>query len=207
MSLLRKCLEKGAVKSSSIAVTVFIISLTGLTMAGAQQPWRNVDIGAPVPPPVLLSPDDGAETNDTTPTFYFDNVLPVDTFTIQIDTDLNGSADFSTYDEYSGISDRQVTATPLAEGTYYWRAKMTRGGFWSNWSDVRSLVITSSGGPLPEYEWTILDDWEVGTPNANSGSEPLPQTPIIVMVAVAIIVAMVALLWGRGGSPAPTDGI
>ena len=84
-------------KSAALLISILLASLGSLSLVQAQRPWWG-EVGAPVPPPALISPSDGESTDDTTPTFRWDNILPVDTFTLQIDTDLNGVPDFSTYE-------------------------------------------------------------------------------------------------------------
>lgn len=104
----------------------------------------RVDITAPVAP-TLVSPDNGAQTADSTPTLSWnvvnDNSLPV-TYDLQVDDD----SDFSTPTEnVSGLTDYSYATSSLADGTWYWRVRARdNAGNAGNWSSRLFTVDTTA---------------------------------------------------------------
>jgi hypothetical protein len=105
----------------------------------------RVDTVAPVAP-ILVSPADGWNTNDTTPTLIWQNVdessLPV-VYTIEVDNEGTFAAPLiwsGTVDNWSTTGNSSVTLPALSDGVYYWRvrAKDNAGNENVNaWSSVR----------------------------------------------------------------------
>jgi len=108
----------------------------------AYTPESGLD-NTPPPAPSLVSPANGENMSDNTPTFRWaavtDLSLPV-TYTLQVDNDSNFS-----YPEVdvSGLIDNAYTpATELADGTYYWHVHaVDNAGNVGEWSATWSLHI------------------------------------------------------------------
>jgi len=101
----------------------------------------------------LYAPADAASTQDTTPTFEWDNATDAEgdvlTYELQVDNDVGfGSLDVNATNVTEASPRTSYTATALAVGTYYWRVRAYDGALYGNWSDTRNLAITSppSGG-------------------------------------------------------------
>ncbi len=117
--------------------------------AGNDSDWSDnwifrVDTLAPAAP-TLVSPDNGAQTADSTPTLSWnavdDNSLPV-TYDLQVDD----NADFSSPTEnVSGLTDNSYTTSSLAEDTWYWRVRAEdNAGNTGNWSSRLFTVDTTA---------------------------------------------------------------
>ena len=142
---------------------VFLVPLTiALLIAGApllrsgSERWGDTPVSATVPPPKLISPNDGEVLESTTVTFVWENERPATSFYLQIDD----SSDFSSPDsEFSSLTGLQKTVT-LSTGTWYWRMKQYRlspgatVGAWSGWSETRSFTI-QGGGQIVSTTLTI----------------------------------------------------
>lgn len=113
--------------------------------------WRfQVDVTAPSAP-TLVSPDNGAQTNDSTPTLSWntvsDNSLPV-TYNLQVDDDSGFS---SPTENVSGLTNNSyTTSSSLADGTWYWRVRVRdNAGNVGSWSSGRSFTVDTAALAAP----------------------------------------------------------
>lgn len=101
-----------------------------------------VDFGSTVTvlsAPTLTSPADAATETTDTPTFDFGDVGSASFYAIQIASD---SAFETIVQEDKNLATSTYTATSLADGTYYWRARAyDANGTPGAWSSTRSVVI------------------------------------------------------------------
>lgn len=100
---------------------------------------------APLPPPTLLSPSNGTITNDNTVDLDWSDVTdPLIPVQYQVQVDDNN--DFSSPEYDSGwINVSNVTSLPLADNTYYWRARARYGvGTAGNWSVVWQFTVDTT---------------------------------------------------------------
>ena len=101
-----------------------------------------VDLIAPGRP-ALLSPLDGEETGDNTPTFDWTDVVDTTGVTYEIQIDDNPA--FTSPATTQGLTDSEFTPAPLADGTYNWRVQATDGvGRSSGFTDSRSVTIDTA---------------------------------------------------------------
>jgi M6 family metalloprotease-like protein len=148
--------------------------------------WVDID---PAPAPTLLSPVDGAPTNDNTPTFAWEAVPGLTSYRIQAST----RADFSSLAVNSTKTGTTHTpGTALADGLYYWRVQ-ARGadGIWGLWSAVWTLTIDTvrPARPtlllpardalvttnLPSFDWSDVPDaarYDLQVDNSSAFSSP-----------------------------------
>ena len=110
----------------------------------------RVDTLVPIGP-TLASPDDGAQTADSTPTLSWntvsDNSLPV-TYYLQVDDDSGFS---SPTENVSGITNNSyITSSSLADGTWHWRVQARdNAGNVGNWSSSRSFIVDTAALAAP----------------------------------------------------------
>lgn len=108
----------------------------------------QVDVTAPSAP-TLVSPDNGTQTADSTPTLSWnavsDNSLPV-TYNLQVDDDSGFS---SPTENVPGLTDNSHTTSSLADGTWYWRVRAgDNAGNVGNWSS-RSFTVDTTAQAAP----------------------------------------------------------
>ncbi len=95
--------------------------------------------------PQLLSPADGKNTNDNTPTFSWENKVVADNWEIWIDN----KADWSTTIVDNSTENTYTPATGLADNVYYWRVRGYQGADVSIFSSVRSFRVDTVAPPAP----------------------------------------------------------
>ncbi len=110
----------------------------------------EVPVAYPTTPdaPTLLSPADGASTNDARPAFDWSDV-PDAQYILEVDND----SDFSSPEIHEPYLLPASTYTPdagLAAGTYYWHVRAVAGlGVLGEWSETWTLTIAPSRIYLP----------------------------------------------------------
>ncbi|MEW5995014.1 MAG: hypothetical protein AB1744_11550, partial [Candidatus Zixiibacteriota bacterium] len=149
-----------AVESWSVAVTALptagwkgVESWTGSVATVAA--WRSVEswvgiVKPQIPAPVLISPVNGTNTDNTAPTFDWDNTQAADNFRLQVDND----SDFSSpaIDIVATVS-YYSPGTGLQDNLYRWRVKQFRNGDNSSWSVEWTLRIDTVGPATPTPVW------------------------------------------------------
>lgn len=110
--------------------------VSAVTFWSPLERWAGA-IGAPIYPPLLLSPENAFNSNDNTPTFSWENLQPVDAFELQVDN----NPDFSSPEVSVVIAENSYTPSALQDNLYYWRVRCRRAGAFSPWSEVRTLRI------------------------------------------------------------------
>lgn len=91
------------------------------------------------PPPVLLSPDDGA-TFDPPAVVLLDwaDAPGATSYHVQIDND----ADFSSpVGQQEGVTATQWTTPSLDQNIYYWRVRSSDGELYGSWSAARTIIV------------------------------------------------------------------
>ena len=105
---------------------------------------------APVPAPRLLSPGEGENTNDNTPTFSWENLQPADNFELQVDNDV----DFSSPEIWVTVTSTSYTPTSgLPDNLYCWRVRQWRTGVSSAWSQVWRFRVDTLRPTAPNLLW------------------------------------------------------
>jgi hypothetical protein len=113
--------------------------------------WTQVEslsatVSASVPAPILLTPHDWENTNDNTPTFSWENLLPADNFELQIDND----TDFGLPEILVPVTSTSYTPTSdLPDSLYHWRVRQWRTGTCSGWSEVKTFRVDTVSPPIP----------------------------------------------------------
>ncbi len=115
--------------------------------------WIDID---PAPAPALLSPADGAATNDNTPTFTWEAVPGLTSYRIQV----SKKADFSsTVVNSTKSSTTHTPGTALLDGLYYWRVQAKGSdGIWGLWSTVWTVTIDTVKPPKATLLSPVKDD-------------------------------------------------
>ncbi|MEM3402198.1 MAG: Ig-like domain-containing protein, partial [Candidatus Hadarchaeales archaeon] len=117
-------------------------TLTSVVLSGwtLDESWIAT-ITAEILQPVLLLPLDGENTNNTNPTFdWEDNTLPIDNFEIQIDDDQDFSPPLVRWENTGATS--QYSPGFLPDNLYWWRVRMWRGGVPGAWAQRTVRVDT-----------------------------------------------------------------
>ncbi|MEM3519742.1 MAG: PGF-pre-PGF domain-containing protein, partial [Candidatus Hadarchaeales archaeon] len=90
--------------------------------------WTST-IAAPIPAPVLLTPENGKNLNDKAPTLDWDNLQPADSFALWVDDEPTFTPPYIVEKVLSASSyDFDQDFIELSDGVYYWRVRMTRTG-------------------------------------------------------------------------------
>ena len=120
---------------------------------GTWSPWsaafRLTIIDAPSQPgrPILLSPDNGASTNDATPTFAWEIAFDAASYQFQLDTRQGFPSPF-----YDASLD-ETGHTPgvvLPDGSYFWRVRAVNADRIAGpWSAVRRVTIDTQAPGIP----------------------------------------------------------
>jgi hypothetical protein len=146
--------------------------------------WSGT-VSAPVPAPVQISPPNGINTNNNTPTFRWENLQPADTYDLQVDNDNDWTN--VTY-SYIGLASNSYTPfSPYPDGLYYWRVRQTRTGATGPWSEIWIFRIDTRAPAAPVLvsprdgenlnDDTPFLDWEPVTTQADGTPEyALPVT-------------------------------
>ncbi|MEM2251342.1 MAG: Ig-like domain-containing protein [Candidatus Hadarchaeales archaeon] len=118
--------------------------------------WFRIDT---IPPaaPSLVSPSDGENTNDNTPTLVWNNVfensLPV-VYTIEVDNEDTFTAPLAfttTLTVWSTTGTSNVTTPVLQDGVYYWRVRARdNAGNESGWSSVQRFRVDTIPPAAPQ---------------------------------------------------------
>lgn len=119
--------------------------VSGTDRAGNVGPWSTarsftVDTVAPAAP-ALLSPADGANILDTTPTLDWADVSDPSgvTYRLQVDADAGFSSPAT---DVVGLADSELTlAAALPLGTFYWRVRSVDSAGNGSWSEARSCRL------------------------------------------------------------------
>ncbi|MEM1823191.1 MAG: Ig-like domain-containing protein [Candidatus Hadarchaeales archaeon] len=121
-----------------------------------------------IPPaaPSLVSPPDGENTNDNTPTLVWNNVfensLPV-VYTIEVDNENTFTAPLvftTTLTVWSTTGTSSVTTSVLPDGVYYWRVKARdNAGNDGPWSSVWSFRVDTIPPAAPINLQISPDNW------------------------------------------------
>ncbi|MEM2619619.1 MAG: hypothetical protein QW356_09140, partial [Candidatus Hadarchaeales archaeon] len=102
--------------------------------------WEGT-ISAPIPPPTLLSPIDGAQVADNTPLMRWENHGPFDNFDLQVSTAENFDPNYIVYNKTGITSTSYELENQLAVGTYYWWVRQWRTENCSDWSEYENFRI------------------------------------------------------------------
>lgn len=128
-----------------IPLLLVVLALVFTQLVAAQQ-WSG-GTSSPVPPPVLLSPEDGAVITSPTVNLRWENILPADFFELQVD-DTPGFSSPEVYLQNLTVREYGLSMNP---GTWYWRMRLSRQtpGYpiraWSDWSPYRSFTVSAGG--------------------------------------------------------------
>ena len=155
-------------KGSGMAITACVI-VAILAVGGLGAYFLT---GEELSTPTLLSPSDGSETTDNTPTFEWENVPNAENYRLLVDND----HDFSSpeVDITLGAGENSYTVSDedaLPYGSYYWKAIAIKGSVEKE-SETWNVVITPTlASPLDGSE----------TARSISGKPlPKPQKPAII---------------------------
>ncbi|MEW6592520.1 MAG: Ig-like domain-containing protein, partial [Candidatus Hadarchaeota archaeon] len=150
--------------------------------------WRPVEtwtgiVKPQIPAPVLLSPVNGTNTENTAPTFDWDITQAADNFQLQVDND----ADFS-----SPVIDVVVTTSYYSPGAglqdnlYRWRVKQFRSGDNSAWSTEWTVRIDTIDPAIPTPVWpTIGENVNDNTPFLRWQAPPENSYPLLYYVEIS----------------------
>ena len=119
-------------------------------------------LSAPVPAPVLLSPPNGENMRETTPTLEWDNLQPADYYWFQVATDNDFTNVVVEFTGWVGKSYTHVGG--FTDGLYYWRVCQTRTGVTGPWSETWTFRVDT----LPPASPTVTfptDNLNLGYPN------------------------------------------
>ncbi|MCP4582132.1 MAG: T9SS type A sorting domain-containing protein [candidate division Zixibacteria bacterium] len=115
------------------------------------------DVAHLLPPPVLVSPYDGEQIEEFTPTLSWLAEPGADEYEIMVDD----AIDFLIPDRQGNSEDAQWTVTPELEfGVWYWRVRSRNQLGWGEWSEGWSFSIgptdvDDSPGDLVAGEYTL----------------------------------------------------
>lgn len=136
-------------------------------------PWHFTVDTTPPGAPSLISPSNGAITNDNTPTLTWSAPPGGNQYNIQVDTDNSfSSPDFSSY-----TTNTYITTSSLSDEFYFWRVRARdTAGNWGSWSSVWSFqidtvppgqagVVSPSDGARINDNTPLLDWTNVGGAN------------------------------------------
>jgi hypothetical protein len=99
----------------------------------------SASLSVPIPPPILLSPENRSNLNDNSPLLVWESIKPADNFHIQLDEDENFSSPLDLF-----CSSCSLELPPLGEGVYFWRVRAFRSYSASEWSTVFSFRVDIS---------------------------------------------------------------
>jgi hypothetical protein len=131
---------------AAAAFVLWVLYFISPVMAQIGDAWGS-RASAEVPPPRLISPEDGSLLQTPAPTLVWENIRPATHFYLQLDDDPNFA---SPNVDLPNLTGTQQTVT-LGDGTWYWRMRQyrhtpgARTGAWSKWSEKRSLTIAAAG--------------------------------------------------------------
>lgn len=116
--------------------------------------WVKVNYNVPPPPPTLVLPSNGANTNST-PLFEWNPVSGQTNFQLLIDPNQNWVNPHKNIQQSTSSNTYQVpSGDPLSPSTYYWKLKVADAYGTSDWSVVRSFTVQAPPPPpilvLPE---------------------------------------------------------
>ncbi len=177
----------GTVSAPVISGWVTVESWTGTIVTPTQ--WYAVEswtgsATATIPVPTLISPADGTNTQNTTPTLQWDNTQAADNFHLQVSL----SADFSstTIDNDELTSTSFTPSSALADGPYYWRVRMFRTGENSGWSENWTFRVDTIGPAQPSLVWPVEgENLNDSTPNLDWDAPAENSLPLVYRVQVA----------------------
>ncbi|MEW5995814.1 MAG: hypothetical protein AB1744_15670, partial [Candidatus Zixiibacteriota bacterium] len=132
-------------------------------------------MAAPVPAPILLSPANGINTDNNSPTFDWENTQRADDFRFQLDNDENFT---STLIDIV-IVQSNYSPAPLGDNLYYWRVRMTRSGQIGAWSQTWTIRVDTLDPSIPSILSPDNGVWTTATPNLdweNVAENSLPVT-------------------------------
>jgi hypothetical protein len=174
--------------------------------AGNSSAWsavRSLIVDVTVPSvPTLLSPADGAKTNDATPTLDWSDVTDPSgvTYSLQVAND----SDFTSLKvNASGVGPSTWTTATLAQVTYYWRVRAVDGtGDASDWSTPWSFTVdtTAPGVPTlvspaagaktnnttPTLDWSDLTDPSGVTYSLQVATNSSFTTPVVNVSGITV---------------------
>jgi hypothetical protein len=123
--------------------------------------WFGVHpVSSVIPPPVPLSPADGAVLTTNVVTLEWENQSPATSYHLQVDD----SPDFTSPElEYRELFEKRKTVTLPSDGTWYWRVRLFRqtpgappGVYaWSPYSEVRRFTVATGGVQLAPTTITL----------------------------------------------------
>ncbi|MFX0066482.1 MAG: SH3 domain-containing protein, partial [Candidatus Hermodarchaeota archaeon] len=124
----------------------------------------NIDFSVDTTPPgvpTLVSPSDGALTNDNTPYLDWNSVTDVSTYQVQVDD----ASSFSSPQVDTTTTNTYYTTPALSDNMYYWRIRaQDAAGNWGAWSSVWSFTIDTTGPLAP----TLVSPSDGVTTNDNT---------------------------------------
>jgi hypothetical protein len=106
---------------------------------------------APVPAPRLLSPGEGENTSNRTPTLTWENLQPADNFELQVDDEPGFTEPLVLSATVASTS--YTPTTPLSDNLYYWRVRQLRSGENGPWSQVRRFRVDTVRPAAPVLLW------------------------------------------------------
>jgi len=126
----------------SLAALAACLLVFSLTLGLVQADHMQGTVSAPVPAPIQISPSNGGTSTSRAPTFTWENIRPADDYQLQVDDD----SSFSSPAIDTTVTNKWYSPpTPIADSTvYYWRLKMSRNNFSSDWSDVWSFSVSEN---------------------------------------------------------------
>jgi PGF-pre-PGF domain-containing protein len=159
-------------------------------------------ISAPVPAPVPLSPPNGTNINNSTPTFRWENLQPADTYDLQVDNDNDWTTVWPT--DLTGLGAKSYTPfSPYPDGVYYWRVRQTRTGATGPWSEIWILRVDTRAPAAPILvsprdgenlnDNTPLLDWEPVTTQADG--TPEYATPVTYEIQLSNVSDFGNIVW------------
>jgi Peptidase family C25/Propeptide_C25/Peptidase family C25, C terminal ig-like domain len=130
--------------------------------------FDNISIVATLPGPTLVSPDNMAASQNSTPTLIWDPVIGADQYQVVIDN----NSDFSSpYNQVILTNTSWVVDPALLVDTYYWkvRAGYSNPDDWGNWSEVRTYI--RQGLPQPPTSCPVLFSF--------NGNDYVEENPVL----------------------------
>ena len=147
--------------------------------------WFRVDTVNP-PPPVLLNPLEGENTNNVTPIFSWQSVVE-NSLPVLYLVSISDNYEFP-YENISSewISNNQWTSPSLGDGVWYWRVKARdNAGNEGDWSEIRSFRVDTVPPNAPNLI-SPLDNEVVSTSAPILVWQGVQENSLPVMYLVAV---------------------
>ncbi|KXB09118.1 hypothetical protein AKJ35_01370, partial [candidate division MSBL1 archaeon SCGC-AAA833F18] len=133
--------------------------------------------------PELVSPSDGENTNENTPTFKWDNAVTADNWEIWIDN----KSDWATAIIDNETDNTYNLSTELEDNVYYWRVRGYKDSDVSIFSSVWTFRVDTVSPAKPSQTWpTNGENTNDNTPNLEWQLVPSENsTPVLYRVHVS----------------------